>query len=213
MSATASRRSRSYNVGSRPRGCALSSARCGSGAHRVHHHPAGRDGRPAGRPEAGAVVFQAGPGADPVAAGMTGQVSPMLWLHCGRCCQCAQPGGRASKPALRSPPSTAPRWSCSGMTCWLASSARPPRVPGRCCGPSPTCAPHPAAGSARRSGVTPQQAHRGSHVHHRHHKIESPEMGHNSGNLRAVRVGLAQPVAEARFRSRLGYRASGVISS
>ena len=32
----------------------------------------------------------------------------------------------------------------------------------------------------------PDRAHRGSRLHHQHHKIESPEMGHNSGNLRAV---------------------------
>src|SRR6266536_1973825 len=39
---------------------------------------------------------------------------------------------------------------------------------------------------------TTNQAHRRSHLHHRHHKVESPKMGHNSRNLRAVVSTLAQ---------------------
>ena len=39
---------------------------------------------------------------------------------------------------------------------------------------------------------TTNQAHRRSHLHHRHHKVESPEMGHNSGNLRAVALCLVR---------------------
>ena len=35
---------------------------------------------------------------------------------------------------------------------------------------------------------TPHPAHRRSHLHHRHHEVESPAMGHSSGNLRAVAV-------------------------
>jgi hypothetical protein len=42
-------------------------------------------------------------------------------------------------------------------------------------------------------GRTPHQPNRGSHIHHRHHKVESPEMGHNSGNLRAVGTTLTRP--------------------
>src|SRR6266699_3582473 len=51
--------------------------------------------------------------------------------------------------------------------------------------PAPPPSGPPANIRENRSRTT-NQAHRRSHLHHRHHKIESPEMGHNSGNLRAV---------------------------
>ena len=45
---------------------------------------------------------------------------------------------------------------------------------------------------------TPDPAHRRNHLHHRHHKVESPGMGHNSGNLRAVPASLLRSVTIAR---------------
>ena len=51
--------------------------------------------------------------------------------------------------------------------------------------PAPPPSGPPANLRQDRSRTT-NQAHRRSHLHHRHHKVESPEMGHNSGNLRAV---------------------------
>ena len=49
--------------------------------------------------------------------------------------------------------------------------------------PAPPRAPANIRQNHRR---TTHPAHRRSHLHHRHHKVESPKMGHNSGNLRAV---------------------------
>src|SRR6266480_7582717 len=51
--------------------------------------------------------------------------------------------------------------------------------------PAPPPSGPPANIRENRSRTT-NQAHRRSHLHPRHHKVESPEMGHNSGNLRAV---------------------------
>ena len=51
--------------------------------------------------------------------------------------------------------------------------------------PSPP-PPGPPANLRQNRGRTPDPAYRGSHLHHRDHEVESPEMGHNSGNLRAV---------------------------
>ena len=50
--------------------------------------------------------------------------------------------------------------------------------------------PGPPADLRQDRSRTTNQAHRRSHLHHRHHEVESPEMGHNSGNLRAVRDGI-----------------------
>jgi Transposase DDE domain len=52
-------------------------------------------------------------------------------------------------------------------------------------------APPPAGTPAnlrKNHSRTPDRANRGSHLHHRHHKVESPEMGHTSNNLRAAAV-------------------------
>ena len=56
--------------------------------------------------------------------------------------------------------------------------------------PAPSPARTPAHIRENRSR-TPYQAHRGSHLHHRHHKVESLEMEQNSGNLRAVLMGVS----------------------
>jgi hypothetical protein len=61
----------------------------------------------------------------------------------------------------------------------------------RHCGHRPASADAPLASL----DAATNQAHRGSHLHHRHHKVESPEMGHNSGNLRAVRMHLMLQLA------------------
>ncbi len=69
----------------------------------------------------------------------------------------------------------------------------PPRQRGCPAGQPGRRDPHPApppsgppADLRQDRNRTTNQAHRRSHLHHRHHKVESPEMGHNSGNLRAV---------------------------
>ena len=74
-------------------------------------------------------------------------------------------------PALRAPPRQ--RRCPAGQP--ERRHPRPPQAPART----------PADIRQDRSRTT-NQAHRRSHLHHRHHKIESPQMGHNSGNLRAV---------------------------
>ena len=75
----------------------------------------------------------------------------------------------------------------------LPALRTPPRQPaGQPEHRDPRHAPPPSRAPAnlrKNRGRTPDQAHRGSHLHHRHHKVESPEMGHNSGNLRAVGSG------------------------
>src|SRR5439155_13131564 len=74
----------------------------------------------------------------------------------------------------------------------------PPRQRGCPAGQPGRRDPHPApppsgppADLRQDRNRTTNQAHRRSHLHHRHHKVESPEMGHNSGNLRAVGLVLA----------------------
>jgi hypothetical protein len=74
-------------------------------------------------------------------------------------------------PALRAPPRQ--RRCPAGQP--EHRHPRPPQAPAR--------TPADLRQDRRR---TTNPAHRGSHLHHRHHKVESPEMGHNTGNLRAV---------------------------
>ena len=75
---------------------------------------------------------------------------------------------RGTLPALRAPPRQP-----AGQP-----EHRDPRP-----APPPPRAPANIRQNHRR---TTHPAHRRSHLHHRHHKVESPQMGHNSGNLRAV---------------------------
>ena len=63
--------------------------------------------------------------------------------------------------------------------------------------PAPPPSGPPANIRENRSRTT-SQAHRRSHLHHRHHKVESSEMGHNSGNLRAVGSGQSITVSSRR---------------
>jgi Insertion element 4 transposase N-terminal len=78
---------------------------------------------------------------------------------------------RRSLPALRTPPRQR-RYSAG------QPGRRHPR-------PAPPPARTPADIRQDRRRTT-NQAHRRSHLHHRHHNVESPEMGSNSENLRAV---------------------------
>ena len=84
---------------------------------------------------------------------------------------CAGRAAGGSLPALRTPPRQ--------RGCSLGQPGR--RDPRHPQAPART----PANLRQNRSRTT-NQAHRRSHLHHQHHKVESPEMGHNSGNLRAV---------------------------
>ena len=96
------------------------------------------------------------------------------------------PGSSRSPPCSASSAPTSPRTPAAGT----AGTARQRRCPaGQPERRDPRPAPPPARTPAdirQNSRRTTNPAHRRSHLHHRHHKVESPKMGHNSGNLRAV---------------------------
>ena len=95
---------------------------------------------------------------------------------------------------------TSPRTPAAGTAGTAPPAPAPAGQPER---RDPRPAPPPARTPAdirQNSHRTTNPAHRRSHLHHRHHKIESPKMGHNSGNLRAVGVPLCR-VLPSRVRN------------
>ncbi len=71
-------------------------------------------------------------------------------------------------------------------------SKRPTRQPERRDPRPPQTQARTPADIRKDRSRTPDPSHRGSHLHHRDHEVESPEMGHSSGNLRAVALNLSE---------------------